>query len=320
MHPRPGIIHEREGASEAVHSSRFTLGRERRAPHDDGWGSAQFTGASPLLAFSLAPVRVRFHDDAPVILSPAVVATPGRSSEYVRQPVTPEGQRTVWFIIRDDTLARLASTYDPGAMERPEDPVRGWVAPADPHAAVLARKLERYAFNPDAPPDPLLLEESMIRVAELSVRTIYASRGAVGTLPRRPSARSRRMHLDAIATACEHICLNSGEALSLAEISDIAELSPGYLCRVFREHLGMSVHQYLTRVRVLDAVDQLPSWRGRLSALARRSGFSSHAHLVTAFQRLLGVSPSDLDADDAGRWLERTTPFATRAGLRRRHA
>lgn len=316
MQTPPAITRERDGAAEAVHSSHFTLGRERRAPHDDGWDSVQFTGDSPTLAFSLAPVRVRFQDDPAVLLSPAVVALPGRRSEYVRQPVTPEGQRTVWFIMRDDTLARLASTYDPDAMGRPEDPVRGWIAPVDPRAGVLARKLEHYAFDRAAPPDPLLLEESMIRVAELSVRAVYASRSGSGTLPKRPSKRSRRMHLDAIATACEHICLNAGEGLSLAEISDIAELSPGYLCRVFREHLGMSVHQYLTRVRVLDAADQLPAWRGRLGALARRSGFSSHAHLVTAFQRLLGVSPSELCAQDAARWLERTTPYATRDRLR----
>ncbi len=78
----------------------------------------------------------------------------------------------------------------------------------------------------------------------------------------------------------------------------------------------MSVHQYLTRVRVLGAVDELPAWRGRLSALARRRGFSSHAHLVTAFQRLLGVSPSQLSDTDARQWLARACP-GRKALLRR---
>lgn len=316
LDPAPYTI-ERDGSAEAVHTPLFTLGHEDRPPDAEGWDGSHLTGAAPLLAFSKTPVRVRFQDETPVVLSSAIVATPGRESEYTRSVITPLGQRTIWAVIRDDTMARLASEYDPSAIERPDRPLGGFTAPVNPHAAVLMHKLETYAFTGDRIIDPLLLEESIIQVCELSIRTAYESRGKPGSLPRAPSPIARRAQLEAVNEACEYICLYAGETISLAEISDAAELSPGYLCRVFREHVGMSVHQYLTRVRVLGAVDELSQWRGRLSALARRSGFSSHAHLVTACRRLLGASPTELSELDARQWLDRTTTASQLALIRR---
>ncbi len=304
----PSIMFERAGPTEVVRTPLVCVGHESRATAAQGWQGEHATADAPLLAFSLLPVRVRFADDAPVVLSPAVLATPGAASPYSRTPVSPDGQRTVWMYFRDDTLARIAARHDPGALETPERPLGGWTAPVDHRAAAMARALERGLFSGGSSPDPLLIEECVVRIAERSVLAAFEAGGRASPLPRTPSARTRREWARAVNAACEHICLHAGEPIGLAEISDAAELSPGYLCRVFRDSTAMSVHEYVTRVRLLRAVDELPAWRGRLAALARRCGFSSHAHLVTAFRRLLGATPTQVSDRDAREWLRVLRP------------
>ncbi len=302
------ISFERRGPTEVVRTSLVSFGHEDRPPHAQGWQGVHATADSPLLAFSLVPVRIRFRDD-PVVLSPAVVATPGTASAYTRSPICPEGQRTVWMFFRDDTLTQIAARYDPEALGRPETPLGAWTAPVDPRAALIARKLASAVFAAGATPDPLVLEECVVRIAERSLRTAFEARRLPSAVPRRPAPRTRRGWSDAVNAACEYICINACDPIGLAQISDAAELSPGYLCRVFRDLTGMSVHEYTMRVRVLRAVDELPAWRGRLAALALRCGFSSHAHLVTAFRRLLGATPTQVSDRDARAWLALLRPM-----------
>lgn len=64
--------------------------------------------------------------------------------------------------------------------------------------------------------------------------------------------------------------------------------------------LGVRLHDYLTRVRLLAVLERLrTSARPNLSAIALDVGFSSHSHMGTAFRRFFGVPPTHLRAGTA---------------------
>lgn len=81
-------------------------------------------------------------------------------------------------------------------------------------------------------------------------------------------------------------------------IPDVAAelgVSPFHLSRVFRTETGTTVHQYLLRIRMQEALSRLHN-EPRLSRLAHDLGFSSHSHFTETFRRHFGESPAQVRA------------------------
>lgn len=95
-----------------------------------------------------------------------------------------------------------------------------------------------------------------------------------------------------VEDAREVLAASPGRAHSLVGLAREVHSSPFHLTRVFREVLGMPVHQYLLRLRLTLALHRLDQGERTLSKLAMDLGFSSHSHFATAFRRHFGVSPS----------------------------
>ena len=69
------------------------------------------------------------------------------------------------------------------------------------------------------------------------------------------------------------------------------ELSPSYLCRLFREHGELSPYQYLLRVRMNHALDRLLLSGGRVKQACYESGFTDPAHFCALFKQIHGLPP-----------------------------
>ncbi|HEY1773984.1 MAG TPA: helix-turn-helix transcriptional regulator [Gammaproteobacteria bacterium] len=82
--------------------------------------------------------------------------------------------------------------------------------------------------------------------------------------------------------------------LTLEDIAAELKVSPFRLCRAFRQATGGSLHQHLTRLRLVTALEKLPDYRDRLTDLALDLGFSSHSHFTHAFRGYFGRAPSEL--------------------------
>jgi AraC-like DNA-binding protein len=89
------------------------------------------------------------------------------------------------------------------------------------------------------------------------------------------------------------------DKVSLEAIAAELKVSPFRLCRAFRQATGGSLHQHLTRLRLVTALERLPDYRDRLTDLALDLGFSSHSHFTHAFHGYFGRTPSELARDPA---------------------
>lgn len=102
------------------------------------------------------------------------------------------------------------------------------------------------------------------------------------------------------------------EPLGLRELSRAANASPDHLSRTFRRRTGVSVHQYLLRLRLHAALDEICESALDLSTLAHALGFASHSHFTVAFRGAFGHPPSAIRRElRALRRPDREAAFAT---------
>jgi AraC family transcriptional regulator len=80
------------------------------------------------------------------------------------------------------------------------------------------------------------------------------------------------------------------ENISLSTLAIEAAVHPNYLARAFRRHFGCSVHEYLHRVRLTEAMRRIQEGDS-LGEAAIESGFSDQAHFTRIARRQLGKPP-----------------------------
>lgn len=81
------------------------------------------------------------------------------------------------------------------------------------------------------------------------------------------------------------------EPLSLDEVAEAAGVHPAHLARVFRRHQRCSVGEYVRRLRVEWACEQLSRSELALSEIALEAGFVDQAHFCRTFKRCTGTTP-----------------------------
>jgi AraC family transcriptional regulator len=87
---------------------------------------------------------------------------------------------------------------------------------------------------------------------------------------------------------------NLSKDLSLREIAKPVGLSTSHASAVFRQAMGMPIHQYVLERRVALAKTRLLAGDRSISDVAASVGFANQSHLAYHMRRLLGVSPRQL--------------------------
>ena len=104
---------------------------------------------------------------------------------------------------------------------------------------------------------------------------------------------SGRNHIHpAIHRTQDAIMADPAHDWSLPGLADIAHLSERHLSRLFREHVGQSVVDYVNLMRVTLARELLKQSRLDMESLAHRAGFASSRHMRRVFSQHHGLSPS----------------------------
>jgi AraC family transcriptional regulator len=188
-------------------------------------------------------------------------------------------------IVRADVLEEILAERMPGVFDEARRRFVEMTVPCTSRAYLLERALLRAVLR-DGPRDPMEIEERGLRVAE----------AAFESLPVRPhSPRSggrQRRRAELAETARELLAKRLDRPRSLGEVARSLGCSPFHLCRVFRAHTGLSVHRYITQLRLRSSLERLAAGERDLTDLSLDLGFSSHSHFTAAFRREFGRTPS----------------------------
>jgi AraC family transcriptional regulator len=222
-------------------------------------------GGSRRRRFDAEPWRLAF--------TPAgcdVFSASDRGGEYLVLRIAPE------------TFTRLAPGMESGRLAR-------FTNVADPLFTPLATGLRRMTMLGSAAP-PLAIEA----LAAAAVERVSVLLDG-GTLEARPGHCMTTWRLKRIL---DHFEARLAEEIYLADLASDIGLSQSYLARSFRAATGTTLHAALMERRIARArlLIEAALRRGvsvSLADVASATGFSSHAHMTTAFRRVLGTTPGE---------------------------
>ncbi|MEH7095472.1 response regulator transcription factor [Neobacillus vireti] len=80
--------------------------------------------------------------------------------------------------------------------------------------------------------------------------------------------------------------------LTLHEVAKEVNVSPSYLTRLLKEELGSSFIDFLTMVRIGNAINYMGNPAYKMYEVAEMVGYSTQHYFSTAFKKIIGVSPS----------------------------
>lgn len=122
---------------------------------------------------------------------------------------------------------------------------------------------------------------------------IYLRRGAND--PQLSPWLEGRNHLHpAIHRAQDAVAADPAAEWSVAALASIAAASPRNLSRLFNEHTGMSITDYVNNMRIALAHELVCGSRLDIEAIAERSGFASARQFRRAWNRLYDSPPSQM--------------------------
>lgn len=129
--------------------------------------------------------------------------------------------------------------------------------------------------------DPLEKECLIYQMLNMLVGR-YAERSVRGR--KRPVARAD------IRRAIEFLHCAYHQPLSVKQVAAVAGLSEFYFMRTFQAQTGLSVHQYLTQLRLVRAKALLAKGAGA-AQVATDVGFYDQSHLIKYFRQHFGTTP-----------------------------
>lgn len=94
-----------------------------------------------------------------------------------------------------------------------------------------------------------------------------------------------------VKSAIQFMHSRTAESINLEEVSKSAGVGLYHLIRLFRKHLGMTPHAYLTQIRISKSLQLLRNGTP-ISQIALEVGFADQAHFTKRFKQLTGTSPA----------------------------
>jgi len=176
-----------------------------------------------------------------------------------------------------EVLSELARTSDRNLFDHPL--FRRRAVRAGPRLQAL-RATYRHTLTAREKIDVLAAEELTLEVLRASLCTNW----------RRP-APNAVVTTRLIRRTKEFLQENLSKRLRLVDIAKGVGASPAYLTDLFTRVEGVSLHRYLTQLRLARALDELSAVTD-LTTLALDTGFSSHSHFTLAFRQWFECTPS----------------------------
>jgi len=96
-----------------------------------------------------------------------------------------------------------------------------------------------------------------------------------------------------LALVQRHIIQYCSESLPVSRLAALVRLHPGYFGTWFRRQTGLTVHQYINRIRVRKAADLLSTGGFNVTEAGDKCGFSDVFHFSKVFRQVTGRPPSE---------------------------
>ncbi|WP_260405256.1 response regulator [Paenibacillus sp. 598K] len=83
------------------------------------------------------------------------------------------------------------------------------------------------------------------------------------------------------------------EPITIDELAKRIHLTPNYISNLFKAHIGESIIDYLTRIRMKRAIQLLKDESVRIYEVAEQTGYNSTSYFSVVFKNMYGISPKE---------------------------
>jgi AraC family transcriptional regulator len=196
--------------------------------------------------------------------------------------------------ICDDVLRDMLQAIDPSVMEREKPFLSGGML-LDSTQQMQKHRLLQYLARVLRERRASPLQECANLVIEIEetvlafIADMLAAFYEVDFVP-----VPNRAHCETVRAMQSYLNLHYSENLALSDIAAHVHYSPYLLCRIFKQQIGLTIHQYLARLRLFHALELLiaePTLP--VGDIALQLGFYSHSHFTAAFSQTFNLAPSD---------------------------
>jgi AraC-like DNA-binding protein len=108
------------------------------------------------------------------------------------------------------------------------------------------------------------------------------------------SAYHEQTQPEALRAARDFVDQHLADSLELTDIARAAYVTPQYLIRLFRQHLGVTPARYVWQLRVARGVELLRETGLPIAEIAHRTGFKNPFHFSRMVKQLYHASPRQL--------------------------
>jgi AraC-like DNA-binding protein len=96
-----------------------------------------------------------------------------------------------------------------------------------------------------------------------------------------------------IATIHEYLMNNYREKIDLERLAEMANMAEGSLCRFFKQNMGLTIFEYLNKIKVEFACKLLMDLSLSILEVCLDSGFNNLSHFNKQFKKITGVPPKE---------------------------
>jgi AraC-like DNA-binding protein len=105
--------------------------------------------------------------------------------------------------------------------------------------------------------------------------------------------------LPSLQRARDYLHAHFREPLTMRDVARAASVHPVYLGQMFRRELGETVADYVKRLRVRAAAEQLSRTETPIAHIAFDHGFCDQSHFQRVFKKFCGVTPAKFRSSSA---------------------
>lgn len=98
---------------------------------------------------------------------------------------------------------------------------------------------------------------------------------------------------DPVRAALEYVDRSLEKPFTMRDVASSVHLNPSYFSVLFKEEIGMTFSEYVTRRRLQRAKEMLLRTRLTVTEIAERVGYQSAKHFTKMFRQYEGASPGD---------------------------
>jgi AraC family transcriptional regulator len=237
------------------------------------------------VVFPRTAVWLCYSGQRPFVADPSLATIYNPGQEYTRKEISRDGDRCEWFGVSPEIAREIAGSFDPRALDRPERPFAPASTSVDHDLYLVQRalftRLERNEMN-------------TLQAEEIIIGLVTTVIGRACENAKAGDSTDRDWQVDLVERCKVSLLRTLYDRRTLGELASELDVSPFHLCRVFRTHVGHTLHEYRTDLRLRMALEKLTERTSDLSRVALESGFSSHSHFTAAVRRKFGKTPSAL--------------------------